>query len=198
MASNPVTRLTEEEYLAIERAAAVRSEFFAGEMYAMPRGSASHSRLKKALLLEIENQLAATCESFDSDMKVKVAPSGLYTYPDLTIVFGTAQFLDSAEDTLLNPSVIVEVLSPSTEAYDRGKKFKFYREIPSLREYILVAQDNVSVEVYRKDPGGNWGYCAYDTLEDVLEIASVNVRIPLARLYARVKLPRTSSLHPQE
>ncbi|MBL8234405.1 MAG: Uma2 family endonuclease [Bryobacterales bacterium] len=191
MASIPVTRLTEEQYLAIERSAETRSEYFAGEMFAMSGGSAKHTMLRTALVYWLYGHLKATCTVFDSDMRVRVAPSGLYTYPDVSVVCGEPRFLDATQDTLLNPVVIIEVLSPSTESYDRGKKFKLYREIPSLREYVLVAQDAMSVEVFAKDEQGRWVLTEYSKPEEVFRIASVDFAMPLAELYARVELPDT-------
>ncbi|MBL8234404.1 MAG: Uma2 family endonuclease [Bryobacterales bacterium] len=189
MASIPVTRLTEEQYLSLERSAETRSEFFQGEMFAMSSGTANHARLAVTLSGALYARIRASCEHFGADMRVRVAPSGLYTYPDLSIVCGEPRFLDATNDTLLNPAVIVEVLSPSTESYDRGKKFKLYREIPSLREYVLVAQDAMSVEVFAKDEQGRWVLTEYSKPDEIFRLASVDFAMPLAELYARVEFP---------
>ncbi|MBL8234403.1 MAG: Uma2 family endonuclease [Bryobacterales bacterium] len=192
MASIPVTRLTEEQYLAIERSAENRSEFFQGEMFAMSGGSANHARLAGDLYRALGSHTGTHCECFIADMRVRVAPSGLYTYPDVSVVCGEPRFLDATNDTLLNPVVIVEVLSPSTESYDRGKKFKLYRELASLREYVLVAQDAMSVEVFAKDEQGRWVLTEYSKPEEVVRLSSVDFAMPLAELYARVQLPEAA------
>ena len=138
MASNAATKVTEEQYLAIDRAAEFRSELIDGEIIAMSGGSLRHSGVKMNLALEVGNALrGGSCRAFDSDLRVRVS-SRMYTYPDLTIVCGKPILADERQDILLNPKVIVEVLSPSTEYYDRGAKFQRYREIDSLTDYILV------------------------------------------------------------
>jgi Uma2 family endonuclease len=134
--------ITAAEYLEIERKAEIKSEYIAGRTYAMSGASRQHNLITANTLSEIHPQLRGrNCEAFVSDMRVKVSPTGMYTYPDDVAVCGEARFEDSHMDTLLNPTVIVEVLSGSTEAYDRGEKFAHYRRLESLREYVLVAQD---------------------------------------------------------
>ncbi len=134
MASGPITKVTAEEYLALDRAAEFRSEFLDGEMIAMSGGSARHSKLQINLALEVETALRGTpCQAFSSDLRVRVS-SRMYTHPDLTVVCGDLMLDDERQDSLLNPKVIFEVLSPSTEYYDRGLKFRRYREIESLTD----------------------------------------------------------------
>lgn len=182
MASVPATRLTEEQYLAIERNAEIRSEFFGGEMFAMSGGSANHARLAGHLYRTLCSHAGTRCECFIADMRVRVAPSGLYTYPDISVVCGQPRFLDATQDTLLNPAVIVEVLSPATESYDRGKKFKLYRELASLREYVLAAQDAMPVEVFAKDEQGRWVLTECSKPDDVFRMASIDFSMPLSEL----------------
>src|SRR2546423_4510369 len=135
------TRLSETDYLRLERAAEARSEYFDGEMFAMAGGTRAHSLIATNLARELSNQLkAGDCIVYNTDLRIKVEPTGLITYPDLSVVCGEQRFLDQQQDTLLNPVLIVEVLSNASEAYDRGKKFEHYREITTLREYLLVSQ----------------------------------------------------------
>src|ERR1035441_2998811 len=142
MATPPKTFLTPEQYLEIERKAEFRSEYYGGEMFAMSGARRGHNLIAWNLAGELRQQLRERpCEAYQHDMRVRVSTAGLYAYPDTVIVCGEPQFLDETQDTLLNPTVIVEVLSPSTEAYDRGDKFELYRAIPSLTYYLLVSSE---------------------------------------------------------
>src|SRR5258708_5788965 len=139
--------LSEAEYLRLERAAETRSEYFAGEVFGMGGGTRSHSLIQTNLLGELRRKLGATdCVAYTSDLRVKVEATGLLTYPDVSVVCGDQRFADDQEDTLLNPLVIFEVLSDSTEAYDRGKKFENYRQIPTCRQYLLVSKKEPRIE----------------------------------------------------
>src|SRR5271165_4915242 len=152
----PKKRYTPQEYLALERQAAYKSEYLDGNIIAMAGASREHNLITGNLGRSIGNQLEhRPCETYASDMRVLVSKTGLYTYPDVSVVCGDALFLDDEKDTLLNPTVIVEVLSPTTEMYDRGKKSGHYRRLASLREYVLVAQDEVHVERYLRQ-GDDW------------------------------------------
>ena len=187
MASNPVTKLTEEQYLAIERAAEFKSEFLEGEMFAMSGTSMNHGRLQRNILVELDNRLRGKgCEAFPSDLRVRVS-SRMYTYPDISVVCGAPALADEHQDSLLNPVVIFEVLSPSTETYDRGAKFQHYRTVASLREYVLVEQNQVRIECYTRQPGDTWTLRDYKHLEDELAIDSIGISIPLSRIYDRVE-----------
>jgi Uma2 family endonuclease len=147
MSTAPTRRLSPEEYLAQERLAECRSEYLRDEVFAMARTSYEHALIKDNLAREAGNQLEnGPCRVVTSDLRVKVDASGLYTYPDIVIVCDEPEFEDAAFDTLLNPRAIVEVLSDSTEKYDRGVKFGHYRQLRSLQEYVLVAQDRLLVE----------------------------------------------------
>jgi Uma2 family endonuclease len=183
------TRPTPEQYLALERKAAVKSEYLNGHIVAMAGTSRPHNLIAGNLHGEIRSQLRdRPCESYVSDMRVNITPTGLYTYPDVVAVCDEPRFLDGELDTLLNPTVIVEVLSPSTEAYDRGLKFAHYRRLASLREYVLVAQDRVLVERYTRQ-GEEWLLTAWSGLEDTLRLASIDCAVALREIYAKVQFP---------
>jgi len=183
MASNPVTKVTEEEYLAIDRAAEMRSEFLEGEMIAMSGASMRHNRLQTNILGELYIALrGGHCHPFGSDFRVRVSPGRMYAYPDVIVVCGKAQLADDRQDILLNPTVIFEVLSPSTERYDRGVKSQYYRAIESLTDYILVDQDQVRIEQFTRS-GTTWTLRDYQQLEDQLSIDSIKVSLPLGLIY---------------
>jgi Uma2 family endonuclease len=186
--AHPVHRLTEAEYLEIERRAEFKSEFLDGEMFAMAGGTSSHSLIKCNLIHAMMSQIGkGHCRVYDSDMRVKVQASGLYTYPDVSVVCSQEEFEDEQEDILLNPSVIVEVLSDSREAYDRGKKFELYWQLPSLREYLLVNQHKPLVEQYIRQDGGEWLLRAVAGLESKLTLPSVGITIDSANVYSKVR-----------
>lgn len=190
MSAVPTPVLTPEQYLARERAAEFKSEYLRGEVFAMAGASYVHTRVKENVARQAGNQLQGTpCFVLSSDQRVKVSSSGLYTYPDVLIVCGEPQFEDAHVDTLLNPRVIFEILSDSTEAYDRGAKFAHYRRLPSLAEYVLVAQDRPLVERYARQNDGTWLLTAASELAASLDLASAPVRLTLADVYAGVELP---------
>jgi Uma2 family endonuclease len=192
VASNPVTKVTEEQYLAIDRAAEFRSEFLDGEMVAMSGGSMRHARLRQNISVGLDTPSRDRgCEVFGSDFRVRISRR-MYAYPDISLVCGEPRLADEYQDILLNPVVIFEVLSPSTEKYDRGAKFQHYRTIDSLKDYILVAQDAVRVEHYTRGVDNTWTLRDHQTLEDELKLASIGVSLPLSRIYARVELPPAS------
>ena len=189
MASHPVSKLTEEQYLAIERAAEFRSEFVDGETFARADVSISHLRIQGNLLGEVyKASRGSAFEPFGSDSRVRVS-SQAYVYPDVTVVCGEQQPIDEHDDLLTNPVAIVEVLSPSTEEYDRGLKFQFYRSIDSLRDYVLVNQEQVRVEQFTRQANGTWTFRDYQGPDEVLKIDSIGVAIPLRRIYDRVSIP---------
>lgn len=187
MAAQPQPGLTPEQYLAIERAAEFRSEFYHGKMYAMAGASFQHTLIKDNLarvlgqLLKGRNCVAAT-----SDLRVRVNPSGLYTYPDVVVVSGKPQLLDRHNDTLLNPTMIAEVLSPSTERHDRGFKAAQYRELESLQEYALVSQAEPRVEVFRRHSGGGWLLHEAKGIESTIQFESTECVVRLAEIYEGV------------
>jgi Uma2 family endonuclease len=155
----------------------------------MSGASKQHNLITANVLAELHAQLKKRpCTIYPSDMRLKVSATGLYTYPDVTIVCAEAQFDDNQQDTLLNPTVIVEVLSKSTEAYDRGEKFAHYRKLPSLAEYILIAQDKYYLEHYVRQPDNQWLLSEMDKLEDTLQLPSINCHLALADIYDKVKI----------
>ena len=187
MATQPKTHLTPEQYLEIERKAEFKSEYFQGEMFAMSGAREPHILIVANAVASLHQQLRrGPCRPLSNDMRVRVTPTGLYTYPDVVIVCAKPQFADDTFDTLLNPTVIIEVLSESTEAYDRGRKFEHYRPLESLAEYLLVSSERVSVERYTRQPDSSWNYIAKASLEDSLDLPSVGCHLALADLYEKV------------
>jgi|SRR5438128_3164315 len=190
MASNPKTYLTPDEYLAIERKAEFKSEYIDGEMVAMTGASRNHNLITINTAREISQQLKGKpCEAYSSDMRVRIPDTGLYPYPDLVVVCGEPIFEDGYVDTLTNPTVVIEVLSDSTESYDRGKKFRYYRLIDSLAEYLLIAQDEYRVEHYVRQPDGRWLLSEVRTLNEQIELSSISCTLNLKEIYEKVKLP---------
>jgi Uma2 family endonuclease len=182
--------LSAQEYLARERQADHRSEFYRGEMFAMAGASWEHTLIKDNLAGEVGNQLRA--ESYHvvtSDLRVKVAATGLYTYPDMIVVYGEQRFEDKQRDSLLNPRVIVEVLSDSTEKYDRGAKFGHYRQVPSIQEYILIAQDRPLAERFVRQPDGSWVLTDFRDLSQTLAFATIPAQVTLTDIYRGITLP---------
>lgn len=189
MTAIPKVRLTAAEYLAIERKAETRSEFFAGEMFAMSGASREHNLIAVNLSGALNGQLRdRPCEVYSTDMRVRV-PSGLYTYPDVVVACGNPRFEDDQVDILLNPIVLIEVLSESTADYDRGTKFKHYRQIPSLREYVLVDQSAAQIEQFALGEDGAWKLTETKGLEAVLSLDSIGCRVPLSEIYRKVTFP---------
>ena len=183
------TFLTPEQYLEIERKAEFKSEYYQGEMFAMAGAKEAHNLIAGNVYAAFHQQLRSRpCRPYMSDMRVRVSPGGLYTYPDVTIVCGEPQFLDEQRDTLLNPNLIVEVLSPSTEAYDRGRKFKHYRSVESVSEYLLVSSEQIGAELFTRQPDGGWHLITVGRMEDSLDLQSVGCRLALADVYEKVEL----------
>jgi Uma2 family endonuclease len=184
MASLPDAPMTEDQYLRIEREAEFKSEFHDGRMYAMAGASPNHALLTGGMIAQLYRQMPAGCRVFSSDLRIKVAPTGLYTYPDCSVICGDPQFSGDQKDVVTNPLLIVEVLSPSTEAYDRGKKFESYRTIESFREYLLIHQDRRHVEHYSKQDDGSWVLREHSGVEGSVSIARLGAQISLRELYA--------------
>jgi Uma2 family endonuclease len=188
MSSVPSSWISPQEYLRRERLAEYKSEYLRGEVFAMSGASWEHTRIKDNLAREAGNQFkGGPCCALTSDMRVKVDGTGLYTYPDVAIVCDKPQFEDATFDILLNPQIIIEVLSDSTEKYDRGAKFGHYRQIPSLREYVLIAQDCPLVERFVRQDDGSWSLTAVDNLDDPFAFATVSVKVPLREIYEGVE-----------
>lgn len=188
-AQKPRTRFSAAEYLALEEEAEYRSEYYQGEIFAMSGGTANHNRIALNIAAGLSSALRGKpCEAFINDMRLQVTRRQLYTYPDVMVVCGGGEFVHGRTDTITNPVLIVEVLSPSTEAYDRGKKFEFYRSIEGFQEYILVDQQRMHIERYRPLGLGRWELTTLDATDEVLSLTSVGVDLTLASIYERVDL----------
>lgn len=187
MSAQTKKRWTVEEYLALERSSDEKHEFIDGEVYAMSGASLKHNRIVGSTYASLFNQLVnKPCEPLPSDMLVKINQRN-YTYPDISVVCGKAQLEpDAPLDTLLNPTLIVEVLSPSTEKYDRGKKFDLYRTLPSLQEYLLIAQDEYRIERYLRQSDGNWVFTAGVGIDASIELPSISAALKLVDVYRQV------------
>jgi len=187
MASQPKHYYTPEEYLALERAADYKSEYVAGEIFAMAGASVDHNTIAGNIFRLLGNQFQGRpCRVFMSDLRVQIAATAMYTYPDVVAVCGPLELASGQRDTLLNPTVIVEVLSPSTEAYDRGAKFDHYWRLPSLTEYVLVAQDQVRVEHFARQ-GDGWLLTVARALDETLRLPSLDAILPLAAIYENIE-----------
>lgn len=181
------TRISPEEYLATERRAETKSEYLDGEVFAMTGVTRRHSLVTTNLVRELSQKLIdRPCEVHANDLRVLIPATGLYTYPDVTVVCGEPRFEDHEVDTLLNPILIVEVLSPTTEAYDRGKKFEHYGTIESLAEYVLVSQAAPRVEQFVRQDGGHWLFTATSGLDAKVLLPSIGCEVALAEIYHKV------------
>lgn len=190
MSAVPKRRLTAAEYLAAERRAEFKSEFIDGDIFAMAGASREHNRVKENLVGELFARLkGGPSQTYSSDQRVLVETTGLYTYPDLIILCGPGAYDPADRDTLTNPMALIEVLSPSTERYDRGTKFRSYQQIPNLIEYILVAQDEPVCERYVRQADGSWALVSFVGLTSTLAFTSVPASISLADVYAGVAFP---------
>ena len=180
------TIFTPEEYLALERKATVKSEYLNGEIRAMPRANFVHNFITVDIATELNIQSRRQdWEVYMNNMRVRTGPKGAYFYPDVVVVWSEPQVEDNVFDTLLNPILVIEVLSPSTEMYDKGEKFRHYQELTSLQEYVLVSQDRVRVEQYRLLKT-QWVQTEFRAPEDVLSFASIGCELPLRDIYRRV------------
>jgi len=187
MSAQPQPRLTPEQYLDAERAAEFRHEYYNGHIYAMSGGSYQHFQIIGNITAELHTRLKKRpCAVGSSDLRLRVSPDGLYTYPDVVVICGDPRFADDQRDTLLNPALIVEVLSTSTEAYDRGFKSAQYRTVESLEEYALVSPAEPRVEVFRRQPGRHWLLSEAVGLDAVCHFESLDCAVPLAEIYAKV------------
>ncbi|MFT3880994.1 MAG: Uma2 family endonuclease [Gemmatales bacterium] len=187
MSAVPKRRLTLEEYFAIEREAPFKSEFFDGEMFAMAGATSPHNIIKENMIGELYSRLkGGPCRTMSSDQRVKVDRTGLVTYPDIVIYCGKLEYAAEDQDTITNPVAIIEVLSPSTEKYVRGTKFRNYQLMPTFMEYILVDQNEPVCERFIRQADGSWGLVSFVGLESELVFTSVEARIPLKDIYAGV------------
>ena len=188
MSAEPHRRVSLEDYLAAERLAETKSEYLNGEVFAMSGASREHNLIVWNLAGALHPQLRGRiCEAYVGDMRVHIPATGLYTYPDLAVVCGEPRFEDGELDTLLNPTVLIEVLSPTTEGYDRGRKAAHYRTLDSLREYLLVSQEEVRVELFTRQEDGHWLLSEASRLEETVSLGSIGCALLLADVYERVQ-----------
>jgi Uma2 family endonuclease len=194
LSTQPKPRITPQEYLELERKAEIKSEYLDGEMFAMSGATREHAKVVLNIGTELNIQFVdRPCEVYVQDLRVKVSATGLYTYPDIAAVCGEPQFEDDHFDTLINPQLIIEVLSRSTESYDRGRKFAHYRAIESLHEYVLVSQTECRIERYLRQEDGNWLYTECTDPDGSIELTSIACRLSLARTYHKVDFERAKA-----
>lgn len=180
--------ISPQEYLALEREAEYKSEYYAGEVFALAGASLRHNLIAGNVLAALHCQLkGGACQVYPSDLRVKVPQIPYYTYPDVTLVCGKPQLEDEHWDNLLNPIMIFEILYRSTERYDRTSKFESYRRIETLREYVLIAQDSYRVEHYRKQQDGSWIFSETAAAVGILKLATIDCELGLSDIYARVE-----------
>lgn len=186
MSSLPNYYLSPDEYLAIERQAEHKSEYVDGVMYAMAGGSERHNLIAGNLITELNIQLKEVpCKVYPSDLKVRIPNSKRFFYPDVSVVCGEVEFADDERDVILNPILVLEVLSESTAAFDRGKKFQSYQQIESLQEYLLVSQDEYVVEHYLRQADGHWLYTKASGPEGVIALPTLESRLALSAIYRK-------------
>lgn len=187
--AQPVQPLSPEQYYRLERAAQTKSDYYRGEVFAMGGGTIRHSLICMNLGAGLHTRLAASpCTAYESNLRLKIKATGLRTYPDVSVYCDPPEpdEEDASGETLTNPTVLFEVLSKSTEAYDRGFKARNYRQIASLRGYLLIAQEEPRVEAYQRQGDGPWVLSEADGMESVVMIESIRITMPLAEIYARV------------
>ena len=180
---------SESEYLYMERASSIKHEFYQGRIYAMTGASKNHNLIVANTLASLHGQLRrSSCQVYASDMRVAIPSSSLYTYPDLVIVCGQTLFRDDQQDTLINPLVFIEILSPSTERYDRGMKFQHYSMLESVQDYLLIAQDQQRIEHFTRQGSGQWLLHVVTSAEHVITIDSIKSRLNLDDIYEKVDI----------
>jgi Uma2 family endonuclease len=189
MPAQPAVKLSPQEYLDIERQSEVKSEYWYGEMFAMAGASEAHNLIVINVGAELRSQLKEKpCRVYPSDMRVRIPRKSSYKYPDVIVVCGKPEFEDEHRDILLNPTLIVEILSSSTEAYDRGAKFREYRTIETLQEYLLISQDKPLIERYvRQEQTPFWTFSEVAGLDERLELSAITCELALAEVYENVE-----------
>jgi Uma2 family endonuclease len=184
-------KFTVEEYLELENASEEKHEYYQGEIFDMAGGKQEHNLVSVNVLTALKNKLnGKPCRPNNSETRVHIKTNGLFTYPDVSIVCGEPEYLNDDEFNLLNPSVIFEVLSPSTKSYDRGDKFKLYRAIPTLREYILIDPDKINVEAYYINGDNEWALRELNEISESLGIQTVGITLPLTDIYEDTKIAK--------
>ncbi len=184
-------KFTIEEYLKLENASDEKHEYYQGEIFDMSGAKQEHNRIMMNLYRELGNMLRGKpCQPNSSEMRVHIPQNTLFTYPDMSIVCGEPEYLNNDEFNLLNPTVIIEVLSPSTRSYDRGDKFQLYRAIPTLKEYILIDPEKICIEAFYINGQGEWALREYANMNDTLSILAVGVTLPLTDIYEDTKISK--------
>ena len=182
--------ITPEDYLLNERLALEKHEYFQGEIFAISGASIPHNRIFSNTFGDISFKLKGKeCEPFGSDLRIHIPKNSLFTYPDISIICGEIETTDDKFDTVTNPSVIIEILSPSTRDYDIGKKFYLYRDIESLKEYLLIDSEKITVEKYIRNIDNSWLLTAYKSIEDSFSIETVGLEMKLSDVYFGVNIP---------
>jgi len=183
-------KISIEEYLEMENAALEKHEYYQGEIFAMSGAKVPHNAIASNLLVELGMKLKGKkCKPFNSDQRIHIPSNTLFTYPDISIICGEVITLNNDEWNALNPSVIIEVLSKSTKNYDRGEKFKLYRDINTLKEYILVDSESIHIEVFRLNEKKHWELEEYNDINASLEVKAINEQILISEIYDGVKIP---------
>lgn len=199
MTAQPLPTLSEAEYLVNERASTIKHEYYRGRIYAMTGAKEPHNLIAGNTLATFHSQLRRKpCRVYPSDMRIKVLRTGLNTYPDVTIVCGPPHFTDAVHDTLTNPTVIIEILSASTERYDRGLKFENYRTIETLRDYVLIAQDHYHIEHYIRQANGQWLLTEANQLDEAIDLQSIECTLGLEDVYEKVEIAQNDEEFPRE
>jgi Uma2 family endonuclease len=185
-------KFTIEEYLEYENASEEKHEYYQGEIFAMSGSKVPHNIIAGNLYFGLRKRLGGkSCQPFNSDQRIYVPENSLFTYPDISVVCGDILTKDNDDWNILNPSVILEVLSPSTRNYDKGEKFQLYRDIPTLKEYILVDSEKIHVEAFRINDNNHWELEEYKKIEETLPVKTVQLSIPLIEIYEGIKLQTT-------
>jgi Uma2 family endonuclease len=188
MSAAPILKYSIADYLESEKKSLEKHEYYQGEIFAMASASIPHNKVVANALVNIGSYLNnKKCQIFPSDLKIHVKANSLFTYPDLSIVCGKVETLENHKDIVINPAVLIEVLSATTQDYDRGGKFKLYRDIPSIKEYILISGLEVLVEKYNKQADGTWILHEYKIENDSFTIASINMPVEMKSLYRNVE-----------
>jgi Uma2 family endonuclease len=187
MSAIPQVQISFDEYLARERASQTKSEYYAGQIFAMSGGTPRHNTISGNIFANARNKLRGTpCRPFNSDQRIRIQSCGLATYPDVSIVCGELRLDTQDIDAIVNPRVIFEVLSNSTESYDRGKKFDFYRQLDTLRNYVLISQEEAQVECFTRQSNGDWLLSIHKGLDTVLPLSTIAIEMLLTDIYEDV------------
>jgi len=182
-------KISIEEYLAMENASLEKHEYYKGEVFAMSGAKVPHVRITDNFLFQLKLKLKGKkCQPYGSDLRIHIPSNTLFTYPDISIFCGEIVTLNNDEFNALNPTVLIEVLSPKTKNYDRGEKFKLYRDINTLKEYILIDSQSLHVEVFRLNENNHWELEEYNDANNYLEIKAINESILIAEIYEDVKI----------